>query len=365
MSQDRFWEHWGGGGGSKPEERSGGKPGETPGDLNYDVLSAWLKEPPENDTLAPVADPNVLHSRASDVDLSPAWPGASSVDPFHSLQPGGASADGGGAEWDLVLEPSPAPVAPRPLAGTVAPIAPTVPPAYRAQPPAVVPPPQSSGPASPSTYDTGFFGGGAAALPGMAPPGMAPPPPISVSPAAPPPPTSAPALDLGFDLGAIVASENETPNPNWFETAPVVPGAAPSPPRGEAYPPPRREPNMYTDAGPAAVAGGASLKLEVNIGRRTIEQVLTGEALIGRPDTTRGLHPEIDLRLDDAVSRRHAQIIVRDGTFMLKDLNSTNGTRFNRQFLRAEEEVPLRPGDEIEVGELTLIRVLEAPAQPD
>lgn len=364
MSQDRFWEHWGGSSGSKPEERGGGKPGETPGDLNYDVLAAWLKEPPENDTLAPVADPNTPHSRASDVDLSTAWPGASSVDPFQNLQPGGASAGGGGAEWDLVLETGPAPVAPRPPAGTGTTIGPAVPPVNVPRPPAIVPPPQSSAPAPPSTYDTGFFGGGAAALPGMAPPVLAPPPPIAVSPAPRPPTGPAPAEDLGFDLGAIVSPRSETPNPNWFETAPVVPDARAASPRGEAYPPPPREPNIYTDAGRAA-GGDAPLKLEVNIGRRTIEQVLTGEALIGRPDTTRGLHPEIDLRLDDAVSRRHAQIIVRNGTFLLKDLNSTNGTRFNRQFLRAEEEVPLRPGDEIEVGEMTLIRVLEAPIRQD
>ncbi|HTE20706.1 MAG TPA: FHA domain-containing protein, partial [Armatimonadota bacterium] len=104
------------------------------------------------------------------------------------------------------------------------------------------------------------------------------------------------------------------------------------------------------------------LRLEINTGRRTVEKMIQGEALIGRPDTTRGIHPEIDLRLDDAVSRRHAKIFVRNGQYVLTDLNSTNGTRHNEQWLQPEVEVPLAPGDEIEVGEATLIRVLEAPA---
>jgi pSer/pThr/pTyr-binding forkhead associated (FHA) protein len=88
---------------------------------------------------------------------------------------------------------------------------------------------------------------------------------------------------------------------------------------------------------------------------------IKGEGLIGRPDATRGIHPEIDLRLDDAVSRRHAKIFMRGAHYVLTDLNSTNGTRLNGQWVQAEAEVPLKAGDEIEVGELTVIRVLEAP----
>ena len=86
-----------------------------------------------------------------------------------------------------------------------------------------------------------------------------------------------------------------------------------------------------------------------------------GEALIGRPDATRGIHPEIDLRMDDAVSRRHAKIFVKNGVYVLTDLNSTNGTRYNREWVQPEKEFVLKAGDEIEVGELTLIRVIEAP----
>lgn len=114
-------------------------------------------------------------------------------------------------------------------------------------------------------------------------------------------------------------------------------------------------------APPPPAAGQRPLRLEINLGKRTLEQDIHGEALIGRPDATRGIHPEIDLRLDDAVSRRHAKIFVEEGKFMLTDLNSTNGTLHNRKLIPAEVHVPLQTGDVIEVGEMTQIRVLEAP----
>lgn len=115
-------------------------------------------------------------------------------------------------------------------------------------------------------------------------------------------------------------------------------------------------------APPAENLAAPPLRVEVTVGRRTFEQDVRGEALIGRPDATRGIHPEIDLRQDDAVSRRHAKIFIRDGKYVLTDLNSTNGTRHNRQWVQPESEIILCPGDEIEVGELTLIRVLEIPS---
>lgn len=170
----------------------------------------------------------------------------------------------------------------------------------------------------------------------------APPP----APAAPP--FGAPPFDLGDLAGPVPAA-----NP-FAETPAAPPAPAPAPPSPFGPPPPAPEP-------PAEVLQAPPLKLEVRSGRRTQQLTIKGEALIGRPDTTRGIHPEVDLRTDDAVSRRHAKIFVRNGRYVLTDLNSTNGTRHNHQWLQPEVEVPLNPGDEIEVGEVTLIRVLEAP----
>jgi hypothetical protein len=155
----------------------------------------------------------------------------------------------------------------------------------------------------------------------------------------------APALD-DFAVGGAGAP---APGLQAPQAAPVPPPASPFGPP----PPPYAPPPEALQAGP--------LKLSITVGRRTFDQVVQGEALIGRPDATRGLHPEIDLRQDDAVSRRHAKIFVRNGRYVLTDLNSTNGTRYNRDWLHPEVEVPLKPGDEIELGEQTVIRVVEAP----
>jgi hypothetical protein len=192
----------------------------------------------------------------------------------------------------------------------------------------------------------------------------------AVSPAPP-----APVIDLGFDLGPLSgpvpgADPFAPPDLSGGVTAPQQPVPAPptagllTAPAPIAPPPPTANPfgpPVPVPGPPPEALQAGPLKLEVSTGRRTIEQVVRGEALIGRPDASRGVHPEIDLRLDDAVSRRHAKIYVRDGRYVLTDLNSTNGTRYNRQFLQPEVEMTLKAGDEIEVGEITLIRVLEAP----
>jgi hypothetical protein len=56
---------------------------------------------------------------------------------------------------------------------------------------------------------------------------------------------------------------------------------------------------------------------------------------------------------DDSVSRRHAEIALRGGVCVVRDLGSCNGTWVNgRPILRAR----LRRGDELQVGE-TVIQV--------
>ncbi|MBM3460392.1 MAG: FHA domain-containing protein, partial [Armatimonadetes bacterium] len=247
------------------------------------------------------------------------------ADPFGSLHPNGPG--GAGAEWDLVLE-SPA-------------TAPTPPVPVDAPPP--IPPP----------------------VPQRVEAGIGAPPPLAVDPlvtmAQPPAAPVAAAQGLGFDLSGLAAGGASPPPPAY----PLLGDSGPLPFQtlaGAAGPAPSETTAGRMPAGEAGSTLIPALKLEVSIGRRVIEQVLQGEALIGRPDSTRGIHPEIDLRLDDAVSRRHAKIFPRNGGYILKDLNSTNGTRFNRRYLQAEEEVALRSGDEIEVGEMTVIRVVEAPS---
>ena len=70
----------------------------------------------------------------------------------------------------------------------------------------------------------------------------------------------------------------------------------------------------------------------------------------GRWTIGRSSRCEIPL-LDDAVSRRHAEIAVRAGICLVRDLGSCNGTLLNgRHVTRAR----LRRGDVLEVGETEL-----------
>jgi len=58
---------------------------------------------------------------------------------------------------------------------------------------------------------------------------------------------------------------------------------------------------------------------------------------------------------DPLVSRQHAEILFHDGSFMLKDLGSTNGTQMNTTSIK---EAALRHGDTFRVGETVLQFIL-------
>lgn len=77
--------------------------------------------------------------------------------------------------------------------------------------------------------------------------------------------------------------------------------------------------------------------------------------LVGRASVTDGVYPDLDLAPFDAgnyVSRRHAFIVRRHGSFVIEDLESTNGTSLNgSQRLVSHAPTPLRHGDEIIFGE--------------
>ncbi len=69
--------------------------------------------------------------------------------------------------------------------------------------------------------------------------------------------------------------------------------------------------------------------------------------------TTAGRHPESDIFLDDVtVSRRHAEIVVVDDGFVVRDVGSLNGTYLNRERI---DEAPLVNGDELQVGKFKLV----------
>jgi hypothetical protein len=49
-------------------------------------------------------------------------------------------------------------------------------------------------------------------------------------------------------------------------------------------------------------------------------------ALIGRPSTSRQIHPQVDCTPDSGVSRKHAQLLLDGDRWYVEDLGSTNGT---------------------------------------
>jgi hypothetical protein len=80
--------------------------------------------------------------------------------------------------------------------------------------------------------------------------------------------------------------------------------------------------------------------------------------LIGRNSQLKGVHPEVALNFDSAVSHRHALLNrLRDGSFVLRDIGSTNGTKLNGVELTPMVDVPIKDGDEFTLGHWTRIEV--------
>jgi hypothetical protein len=94
--------------------------------------------------------------------------------------------------------------------------------------------------------------------------------------------------------------------------------------------------------GPRAAARRLITRIAMWPARRSISLLAldwsgaTERLLVGRA-------PESDIVLDDGgVSRRHAELMWRDGTWVIHDIGSKNGTLLNG---RSIERAQLRPGD--------------------
>lgn len=80
--------------------------------------------------------------------------------------------------------------------------------------------------------------------------------------------------------------------------------------------------------------------------------------IIGPSGATLGRSRQCDIVLNDPnVSRQHAELRPRGGSWVLTDLGSTNGSRLNGHAVERSEVV--RPGDEIELGATTMRFELE------
>jgi pSer/pThr/pTyr-binding forkhead associated (FHA) protein len=81
---------------------------------------------------------------------------------------------------------------------------------------------------------------------------------------------------------------------------------------------------------------------------------------IGRSSRS-GIQPDIDLGgppADTGVSRRHAVLLAEpDGTWVLMDQGSANGTLLNGLEVTPNERAPLHDGDEISIGRWTVLTI--------
>jgi hypothetical protein len=93
--------------------------------------------------------------------------------------------------------------------------------------------------------------------------------------------------------------------------------------------------------------------------QRTAVLLMDGKrVVIGSAGVTMGRSRQCEVMVDDPnVSRQHAEIRPRGGSWVVTDLGSTNGSRLNGR--RLEQPTVLKPGDEIELGTTTLTFALE------
>jgi serine/threonine-protein kinase len=121
----------------------------------------------------------------------------------------------------------------------------------------------------------------------------------------------------------------------------------------------------------------AAVRMGRTIGRLTVSGTADLDAtftliketnLVGRTDLESNIFPDIDLSKFDPeakISRRHARIWREDNTFLVEDLDSSNGTVVN-EVIRLQPRIPrpLANDDRLRLGKLTLVFTVEEP-KPD
>ena len=114
-------------------------------------------------------------------------------------------------------------------------------------------------------------------------------------------------------------------------------GSAPAPRRSSTAPAPSAKGKKRTFR-KAAVIEGAQKGKSFELG---------DEFIVGRADKC-----HLVLTDDTYVSQMHARFFSKDGTFMVEDLGSTNGTYLNRRRITSPTE--LQRGDRVKIGKTVL-----------
>lgn len=206
--------------------------------------------------------------------------------------------------------------------------------------------------AVPGGYGGGTVEGGAAAQPETGPAAPGAPAPASGEPA-PAPGGLAPASGEPISASGGLASA--------FGPASTSGGPAPAPGSPVAWTAVVASDHAYFEE--VVAAGGpdaATLEFPEYCPERLFR--LAGpEMRIGRRSASQGLEPEIDLTgppADPGVSRLHAVLIAeQDGSWVVLDPGSENGTIVNGSEIAAGMRVPLHGGDRIHLGAWTVITI--------
>jgi pSer/pThr/pTyr-binding forkhead associated (FHA) protein len=151
-------------------------------------------------------------------------------------------------------------------------------------------------------------------------------------------------------------SEQQTP-PSliaYTAQAPRPPEVAPSPAAG------RLEGGVARDQ-----RSTGTRVIQLQLGRDIFELVGQSTYLVGRRDVDQQLFPDVDLHdwdgADAGVSRRHLMIRVIGDVVSIEDLESRNSTILNGYRLFPHQQYPLVDGDEVRIGDITvLVRIIAA-----
>jgi predicted Zn finger-like uncharacterized protein len=156
---------------------------------------------------------------------------------------------------------------------------------------------------------------------------------------------------------AFAASKPAAPSPpagdlTFSKSTPVQPKQAPPPP------PPARMPEPAEEKRPTGKLGGTP---QLPAGKRLSLAVINGPDAgnvyrIERPRITIG-RTGADLALNDSeVSRIHAAVEIRDLTYVLEDMKSTNGTLVEEQ--KISGPVELMNQGEFQIGGTTIMLIV-------
>jgi pSer/pThr/pTyr-binding forkhead associated (FHA) protein len=140
----------------------------------------------------------------------------------------------------------------------------------------------------------------------------------------------------------------------------AVHARAPRPPEAGALPSPNRaKPSTPVAREPGSVAAPVIL---LQLGRDVFELSGQNTYLVGRRDIQAQLFPDVDLHAWDGanagVSRRHLIIRVTGNVVSIEDLESRNSTIVNGYRLFSHQQYPLVDGDEIRLGDITLLATI-------